>query len=425
MLRDMQSLIRVRMSKPHYGGNLVDGAQILGLFGDVATELCVLADGDEGLFRAYDSVEFLAPVYAGDFIEARGEIVAWGTTSMKMRFTAHKVITPYAYATAVAEAERAAGAASAGVRIAEPVLVCKASGTCVVPKGLRRVPLLGERIGRPGPAIITAAIVGAETTREQTPYLPISAEEIGEEAARCAAAGASVIHLHVRDDSGHASQDTERFRAAIREIRKRCDVVIQTSTGGAVGMSIDERCGALKLTGSDRPEMATLNVGTINFGDDVFVNKRQDTMEVARRIRSAGIVPEVEIYDLGHLDIAAELLEKGLLQPPLHAQFVLGVRGALAATPRNLEILVERLGALPGPPSSWGVAGVGRHQLAMAECAARLGGNLRVGLEDNIYIERGVLAKGSSELVERAVGLCKQAGRSVATPGQARALLCG
>ena len=126
-----------------------------------------------------------------------------------------------------------------------------------------------------------------------------------------------------------------------------------------------------------------------------------------------------------HLDIAAELIEKGFLKPPLHAQFVLGVRGALAATRKNLEILIKRLGELPGPASSWGVAGVGRHQLTMADTAARLGGNLRVGLEDNIYIERGVLAKGSYELVERAVALCKEAGRSVATVSQARAALCG
>ena len=399
------------MSKPHYGGNLVDGAQMLSLFGDVATELCVRADGDEGLFRAYDSVEFLAPVYSGDFIEARGEIVSWGRTSLKMVFTAHKLISPL----------KPPHAASAAQVHSAPILVCRASGTCVVPVEFRRSPLPGEQIGRPGPCIITAAIVGAETTREQTKYLPITAEEIGEEAARCARAGASVIHLHVRDDAGQPSQDTERFRAAIRAIRQRCDVVIQTSTGGAVGMPIAERCGPLQLTGSDAPEMATLNVGTINFGDDIFVNRRQDTMQVAQRIAAAGLVPEVELYDLGHLDIARELLDKGLLQLPLHVQFVLGVRGALAASKRNLELLVERMQDFPG--SSWGVAGVGRHQLPMAELAAALGGNIRVGLEDNIYIEKGVLAEGSAPLVERAAKLCQASGRKVASAAEARKIL--
>ena len=418
------------MSTPHYAGNLVDGAAMLALFGDVATELCVRADGDEGLFRAYDAVEFLAPVYAGDFIEARGEIVAWGNTSLKMRFTAHKYVTPL----------RGDGfKESAAELLGEPVLVCRATGTCVVPKDCRRSPLRRgapagfavepetqpaasvEPIGRPGPCIVTAAIVGAETTREQNPHLPITAEELGEEAARCAAAGATVIHLHVRDDAGHASQDTERFRAAIRAIRSRCDVIIQTSTGGAVGMSIDERCGPLKLTGADAPDMATLNVGTINFGDDIFVNKRLDTQQVAARIAKAGIVPEVELYDLGHLDIVRELIDRGLLSLPLHAQFVLGVRGALSASRRNVELLVERLADFPG--SSWGVAGVGRHQLAMAELAAALGGNVRVGLEDNIFLEKGVLAQGSAPLVARAVELCQAAGRTVATVDQARALL--
>ena len=419
----MQATIRIRMSKPHYGGNLVDGAQLLSLFGDVATELCIRADGDEGLFRAYDSVEFLAPVYSGDFIEARGEIVSFGRTSLKMQFTAHKILAP----------RPGPGLAPTAAEVlAEPLLVCRASGTCVVPKELRRAPAAGERrigLWRPGPCIITAAIVGAETTRAQNPHLPITAEEIGQEAARCVQAGASVIHLHVRDEAGNPSQDRARFAAAIAAIRARTDVVIQCSTGGAVGMSLDERCGALTLAGAEAPDMATLNVGTINFGDDIFVNKRQDTLEIARRIAAARLVPEVEIYDLGHLDITAELVEKGLLVPPLHVQFVLGVRGALSASRKNVELLVSRLAELDrlhntsGTPSSWGVAGIGRHEFPMADVAAQLGGNLRVGLEDNIYVEKGVLAEGSAPLVEKAVTLCKAAGRSVATSADARAIL--
>src|SRR5690348_8811211 len=247
----MKARNRLRMGSnhAHYAGGLVDGAKMLELFGDVATELCVRADGDEGLFRAYDSVEFLAPVRAGDFIEAEGTIVGWGRTSLKMEFVARKVIG----------AALGAGAheSSADV-LAEPVVVCRAKGTCVVPAAVRRP----APFGRPGPLVLTAAIVGAETTRAQNPHLPLTADEIGEEAARCAAAGASVIHLHTRDDEGRASQDTERFRAAVRAIRSRCDVIVQTSTGGAVGMSVAERAGPLALTGADAPEMATLNVGT-------------------------------------------------------------------------------------------------------------------------------------------------------------------
>jgi len=135
------------------------------------------------------------------------------------------------------------------------------------------------------PYVITAAMVGAETSREQTPYLPLTAEEIAEDAAKCREAGVAMVHLHVRTADGKPSQDAELFRAAIRAIRARCDVLIQTSTGGAVGMTADERCGPLTLTGADRPDMATLTTGTVNFGDDVFSNPRPLVKEIARRIR--------------------------------------------------------------------------------------------------------------------------------------------
>jgi 3-keto-5-aminohexanoate cleavage enzyme len=410
----MKSMIRVRMGShdAHYAGELVDGARVLALFGDVATELCIRADGDEGLFRAYDQIEFLAPVRAGDFIEAEGEIVGWGKTSLKMEFVARKVIAP--------TPKRDDSHESSADLFAEAQVVCRARGTCVVPAGVRR----SSPFGRPGPCIITAAIVGAETTRAQNPHLPLTAEELGAEAARSAEAGASVIHLHVRDDAGLASQDTERFRAAIREIRRRTDVIIQTSTGGAVGMSVAERAGPLGCTGADAPEMATLNVGTINFGDDVFMNKAADTVEMARRIRAHGAVPEVEVYDAGHLDIAMKLLKDGHVSAPLHFQFVLGVPGALSATARNLEFLVERLGELPpGCEASWGVAGIGRHQLAMADLAIQWGGNARVGLEDNIYVDKGVLAEGSAPLVHKAVERCRARGRQVASVAEARRIL--
>ncbi len=418
----MKATIRIRMGShdAHYGGNLVDGARMLALFGDVATELCIRADGDEGLFRAYDMVEFLAPVRAGDFIEAEGEIVGWGRTSLKMEFVARKLITPTPRPIDTHATANDSWHESSADVLAAPEVVCRARGTCVVPASVRRP----AQFGRPGPCIITAAIVGAETTRAQNPHLPLSAEELGDEAARCAEAGASVIHLHARDDQGLASQETERFRAAIREIRKRCDVIIQTSTGGAVGMPVAERAGPLGCTGPDAPEMATLNVGTINFGDDVFQNKAADTADMARRIRAHGAIAEVEVYDAGHLDIAYKLLKDGLIAAPLHFQFVLGVPGALGATSRNLEFLVARLDELPADCEvSWGVAGIGRHQLAMADLAIQWGGNARVGLEDNIYLDKGVLAEGSAPLVAKAVERCRARGRQVATIAEARKML--
>jgi 3-keto-5-aminohexanoate cleavage enzyme len=169
--------------------------------------------------------------------------------------------------------------------------------------------------------------------------------------------------------------------------------------------------------------MASLNVGTINFGDDVFMNKAGDTVDMAGRIAAHGAIPEVEIYDAGHLDIAADLLKQGLIKKPLHLQFVLGVKGALAASERTLEMLIERAETLFPDGTTWGVAGIGRHQLPMAQLAVMWGGNARVGLEDNIYVDKGVLAEGSAPLVQRAVELCQRHGRSVATVAEAREML--
>lgn len=269
------------------------------------------------------------------------------------------------------------------------------------------------------PYVLTAALVGAETTREQTPYLPITAEEIGIEAARCREAGAAMVHIHVRKPDGTPSQDAELFRAAIREIRKRCDILVQTSTGGAVGMGVDERCGPLTLTGADRPDMATLSTGTVNFGEDVFWNPRPLVRDIAKRIRALGIKPEIECFDAGMIDEAKALAKDGYIDLPAHFDFVLGVPGALGARPEALEFMIA---SLP-EGCTWTVAGVGRHQLPMAELGAQKGGNGRVGLEDNIFLSKGVLAKGSFELVAEAARRAKAHGREIATPEQARALL--
>lgn len=269
------------------------------------------------------------------------------------------------------------------------------------------------------PMVITAAMVGAETTREQTPYLPITAEEIAEDAAKCREAGAAMVHLHVRTADGKPSQDTELFRAAIRAIRKRTDIIVQTSTGGAVGMGVDERCGALKLTGPDRPDMATLTTGTVNFGEEVFWNPRPLVRDIAKRIRALGIKPEIECFDVGMIDEANALAKEGLIDLPAHYDFVLGVPGTLTARVDALEFMIK---SLP-EGSTWTVAAVGRHQLPFVEVAAERGGNARVGLEDNIYVSKGVLAKGNWELVAEAAKRAKAKGRTLATPEEARKIL--
>ena len=267
------------------------------------------------------------------------------------------------------------------------------------------------------PAIITAAICGAETTREMTPYLPVTASELAAEAARCAEAGATVIHLHVREEDGTPTQDRATFQRAIDAIRARCEVIVQTSTGGAVGMSADERAQPLEC--SPPPDMATLNAGSLNFGDDVFSNPFPMVREFARRMREKRIGIELECYDVGHVEACLRLATEGVIELPAHFDFVLGVRGGIQASEENLRFL---LGKLPAG-CTFNVAGIGRFQLPMAKLSLALGGHARCGLEDNVYLEKGVLAKGSFELVERVTALTRAAGRRVATVREAREIL--
>lgn len=269
------------------------------------------------------------------------------------------------------------------------------------------------------PMVITAAMVGAEVTRAQTPALPITPEEIAEDAAKCREAGAAMVHLHVRRPDGSPSQDTELFRAAIRAIRARCDVLVQVSTGGAVGMTGEERCGPLRLTGADRPDMATLTTGTVNFGPEVFWNPRPLVREIASQIKALGLKPEIECFDAGMIDEARALEKEGFIGLPAHFDFVLGVGGALGATVEALDFLRSYV----PQGSTWTCAAMGRHQLPFVELAAERGGNSRVGLEDNIFLSKGVLAKGNYELVAEAAKRAKAKGRALATPQQARELL--
>jgi 3-keto-5-aminohexanoate cleavage enzyme len=259
-------------------------------------------------------------------------------------------------------------------------------------------------------------VVGAEVARAQSPAVPYTPAEIAAAAVAAGRAGAAVVHLHARWPDGRPSQEPAHFREIIDRIRQAgSEVIIQCSTGGAVGMGLEERLGSLV----EGAEMGTLNMGTMNFGDQVFVNSRPDIVEVARRLAERRLVPECEVYDAGMLDTLRWLLEQDHLKLPYHVQFVLGVPGGLAATERNLRFLIE---SLP-EPTLWSVAGIGRFELPMAEVALLLGGHVRVGLEDNLFIRKGVPARGSDELVEAAVGLASAAGRAPATPTQARHLL--
>ena len=264
--------------------------------------------------------------------------------------------------------------------------------------------------------IITCAITGAETTRERQPNLPITPEEQATAAKEAVDAGASIIHLHVREDDGTPTQRVERFKESIEAIRKKAPgVVIQISTGGAVGESIEKRAEPLSL----HPEMASLNLGTLNFGDDVFLNHPKDIVGLAAKMNQLSILPELEIYEVGMLETGFRLAKQGILREPFHIQFVLGVPGGMSGEPRNLVHLVSML-----PPNAhWGVAGIGRYQLPLAIQALIMGGHVRVGFEDNIFYHKGELAKSNAQLVSRIARISREVGREVSSIAQTRALL--
>ncbi len=268
------------------------------------------------------------------------------------------------------------------------------------------------------PLIITCAITGAETTREKQPNLPITPEEQAQATQEAVDAGASVVHLHVREEDGKPSQRLERFEEVIRAIRKRSpEVIIQISTGGAIGESIENRVKPLSL----KPDMASLNLGTMNFGDDIFYNHPRDIVGLVSRMHQLKVMPELEIYEVGMLESAFRLAKQGILREPLHFQFVLGVPGGMSGDPRHLVHLVSLL-----PHSDrfhWGVAGIGKFQLPLTVQAIVMGGHVRVGFEDNIYYHKGVLAHSNAQFVERVSRLARELGREVATPAQAREML--
>jgi 3-keto-5-aminohexanoate cleavage enzyme len=267
--------------------------------------------------------------------------------------------------------------------------------------------------------VITAAVVGAEVMRTDTPYVPYTPREIADEAVRCAEAGAAVVHLHARHADGRPAHELALFFETLRLIRASCDVVVQVSTGGAIGMGVAERTEGLGIC----PEMASLSCGSTNFGDDVFLNPWPLICDVAKRIAEAGAAAELELFDLGHLETALRVVREGHLGALSHTyQLVLGVPGAMAARARTLTFCLDEL-RREEPLAHVSVAAMGRHQLPMAGEALSRGAHVRVGIEDNIFLEKGVLSAGSAPQVERVVAMARAVGRTPATAAQVRAFL--
>ena len=265
--------------------------------------------------------------------------------------------------------------------------------------------------------IITAAICGAEVTKANNPAVPYTVEEMVREAKLAYEAGAAIIHVHVRWDDGTPTQDRERFRVVMDAIRAELpDVIMIPSPGGATGMTPEERLQPTELM----PEMATLDCGTCNFGDDVFENTMPTMRAFGKRMIENGIKPEYECFELGHLDTVLTMARKGEVPgAPMQFNFVLGVPGCAPATVDNLAFMVSKIPA----GSTWTVTGVGRSAWTMAAAGIIMGGNVRVGFEDNVYLGKGHKSASNGELVEKVVRLAKELGREIATPDEARAIL--
>jgi 3-keto-5-aminohexanoate cleavage enzyme len=268
------------------------------------------------------------------------------------------------------------------------------------------------------PCIITVAITGSVPTKKDSPAVPITVPEQIESTHASYEAGASLVHVHVRNDDGTTTSDPEKFGRFLEGIRKHCpDMIVQFSTGGRSGMG-KERGGMLHL----KPEMASLTTGSVNFAKIIYENHPTLINDLAASMLAHDNKPEIEIFDLAMLYNAAKLVADGLLKPPVHVQFVLGIPGALPADREVLDFELAQLArVLPG--ATWTAAGIGRHQLAVNEWALELGGHCRTGLEDNLKFDKDRFAVSNAELVERVAELAAKFDRPVATPADARRIL--
>jgi uncharacterized protein (DUF849 family) len=293
--------------------------------------------------------------------------------------------------------------------------------------------------------IITCAVTGSIHTPTMSPHLPITAEEIAAEAIAAAEAGAAIVHLHARDPAdGRPSQDPELFKRFLPTIRERSNVVVNLTTGGAPTMSVEERLQpALQL----KPEVASLNMGSMNFGlypmlarhktfkfdwerpylegseDRVFKNTFKDIRYILESCTNNATRFEIECYDISHLYTAAHFLERGLVKPPLLIQSVFGLLGGIGAHPEDVLHMKRTADRLFGDSYLWSVLGAGRNQIPVATLSAAMGGNIRVGLEDSLWNGPGNLAKSNADQVRRAVTIIEALSLEVATPDEAREML--
>jgi len=275
--------------------------------------------------------------------------------------------------------------------------------------------------------VITAALTGVLATRDQRPAIPYTPREIGEEAKRAADAGASIVHIHARNPEGGPEWRVEVFAEILSEVRSRTDVIVNFSTG-AIGIPVEQRIAHIRDL---KPDIGALNMGSMNYAiyskkkkafyhDHVFANPFQDIRFFLEAMNQAGVRPELECFDTGHIANTAPLIDMGILRPPYQFSLIMGVLGGIPGTTRHL---VDQVDTLP-EGSLWQVIGIGLEQWPLVASAITMGGNVRVGLEDNFYVEDGLTAKSNGELVEKAARMARDLGRDVASIEESRRILC-
>jgi len=292
--------------------------------------------------------------------------------------------------------------------------------------------------------IITAAITGAIHTPTMSPYLPITAKQIAEEAVRAHEAGAAVAHIHVRDEeTGRPASDMNLFREVASYVKARCDMIICFTTGGRLGASVEER---IKVVPTFEPELASCNFGSINFAlfhvlerlkevkyswekdylamteDFIFPNTFKTLKDYSRYFKKYNTKAEMEIYDVGMINNASFMINRGFFEKPVYLQFVMGILGGIQPSIENLLFLYNNAKKLIGD-FQWSVCAAGKHQTNMCTAALLMGGHVRVGLEDNLYLEKGVMAKSNAEQVAKIVRIARELGIEPASPQEARKIL--
>jgi 3-oxoadipate:acetyl-CoA acetyltransferase len=271
------------------------------------------------------------------------------------------------------------------------------------------------------PVIVNCALTGMVPMKEDNAAVPVTPDEIAEDCERCADAGAAIVHLHARDEDGRPTYRLDVYEEIVRKVRERVpDVIVCVTTSGRVFREFDQRAAVLDLDGDLKPEMASLTLGSLNFPREASLNDPRMIQRLAERMAEREIVPELEVFDLGMIDYAKYLIKREILKPPFYFNLLLGSLGTLSATPLGLSLLVD---ALPHG-STWAGAGIGRFQFPTNALALAMGGNVRVGLEDNLFVDVAKEHPATNlGLVERLARLAAALERPLATPEEARRLI--